>query len=122
MAFVLASVGTLVGTAVAWMALSQRLGPGGWQVSSVCFERDGFPSRYNCAQRLHDSLSLSSSDNALQLAAALTASYIGGSINFAAVSASLATPGPLVAAAMAAGITPLHLCMKRRESSRVPKA
>ena len=40
----------------------------------------------------------------LQLASALTASYIGGSINFAAVSASLATPGPQVAAAMAAGI------------------
>lgn len=40
----------------------------------------------------------------LQLASALTASYIGGSINFAAVSASLATPGPQVAAAMAAGV------------------
>ena len=35
-AFVLASVGTLIGTAVAWMALSQRLGAGGWQVNCVC--------------------------------------------------------------------------------------
>ena len=32
LAFVLASVGTLVGTAVAWLLLSQQLGPGGWQV------------------------------------------------------------------------------------------
>ena len=44
------------------------------------------------------------SEGCLQLAAALTASYIGGSINFAAVSASLAAPGPLIAAAMAAGM------------------
>ncbi|CAK0763327.1 hypothetical protein CVIRNUC_003046 [Coccomyxa viridis] len=34
-AFVLASVGTLVGTAVAWMALSQRLGAGGWQLAAA---------------------------------------------------------------------------------------
>lgn len=41
-----------------------------------------------------------------KLVAALTASYIGGSINFAAVSAALglaATGGPLVVATMAAG-------------------
>ncbi len=42
-----------------------------------------------------------------KLAAALTASYIGGSINFAAVSAALglaASGGPLVVATMAAGV------------------
>lgn len=55
-AFVLASVGTLVGTAVAWMALSQRLGAGGWQVSSKCLELDGFPSRYKRIQRLSGKL------------------------------------------------------------------
>ena len=57
-AFALASVGTLVGTAVAWMALSQRLGAGGWQVSCIHFELDGFPSRYRCIQRLHGGLVL----------------------------------------------------------------
>lgn len=44
-----------------------------------------------------------------KLASALTASYIGGSINFAAVSASLglaASGGPLVVATMAAGAAP----------------
>lgn len=39
----------------------------------------------------------------LQVASALCASYIGGSVNFAAVSQSLGlTPGPLLAATMAA--------------------
>ena len=41
--------------------------------------------------------------SAAQVAAALCASYIGGSLNFAAVAASLGlAPGPLLAAAMAA--------------------
>lgn len=34
-AFVLASVGTLLGTAVAWVLLSQQLGQGGWQASTA---------------------------------------------------------------------------------------
>ena len=39
----------------------------------------------------------------LQVASALCASYVGGSLNFAAVAASLGlAPGPLLAAAMAA--------------------
>ena len=39
----------------------------------------------------------------MQVASALCASYIGGSVNFAAVSQSLGlTPGPLLAASMAA--------------------
>ena len=39
----------------------------------------------------------------VQVASALCASYIGGSVNFAAVSQSLGlTPGPLLAASMAA--------------------
>lgn len=73
-AFCLASVATLIGTAVAWALLGPKLGPEGWK-----------------------------------LVAALTASYIGGSINFAAVSATLglaASGGPLVVATMAAGKLP----------------
>lgn len=41
-AFILASVGTLVGTAVAWLLLSQRLGPGGWQVWPIPMCNDSF--------------------------------------------------------------------------------
>ncbi len=52
----------------------------------------------------HGLASSMNSVGGMQLASALTASYIGGSVNFAAVSASLATPGSLVAAAMAAGV------------------
>ena len=62
------------------------------------------PGRGSMRRTGMQSASSMNSVRCMQLASALTASYIGGSINFAAVSASLATPGPLVAAAMAAGV------------------
>ena len=48
-AFVLASVGTLLGTAVAWVLLSQQLGQGGWQVSTG--------DTYSCVNQASDHLS-----------------------------------------------------------------
>ena len=49
------------------------------------------------SRKLHDS------PECVQVASALCASYVGGSLNFAAVAASLGlAPGPLLAAAMAA--------------------
>ena len=67
-AFLAATLGTVIGTVAAWQAVGYLLGPDGWKV-----------------------------------AAALCGSYVGGSVNFAAVSAALGLPpGPLLAAAMSA--------------------
>ena len=54
----------------------------------------------------------------MQLASALAASYVGGSVNFAAVSQSLNLAGPSMAAAMAADNVVSHArslptCMPR---------
>ena len=67
-AFLAATLGTVIGTVAAWQAVGHLLGPDGWKV-----------------------------------AAALCGSYVGGSVNFAAVSMALGLPpGPLLAAAMSA--------------------
>ncbi|KAK9811046.1 hypothetical protein WJX73_009199 [Symbiochloris irregularis] len=74
-AFVIASVGTIVGTLISWACVGSFMGSGGWKV-----------------------------------AAALCASYIGGSINFAAVSVALELgDGPLLAGAMAADMFAMAL-------------
>ncbi len=129
--FGLASLGTVLGTFVAWAAFGPQLGSEGWKarppggraraaVLQGGGNEAGPPECLPAGPTLSAPVAgapLSGRARArapparaagAQVAAALCASYVGGSVNFAAVAASLGlAPGPLLVAAMAAD----NICM-----------
>ena len=124
--FGLASLGTVLGTFVAWAAFGPQLGSEGWKArppggrARAPVLQAGPPECLPAGPTLSAPVAgaaLSGRARArappprtagAQVAAALCASYVGGSVNFAAVAASLGlAPGPLLVAAMAAD----NICM-----------